>query len=122
MRSLNVFYFRFHKWAIPLTWVLGLGLAIPAGALAVDAFDTTTNSITCAVWHGRDGTGSNFYVQLSMVIVGFFLPLLILLFPVGALALQGGNSIGKFWLEFRLENHLSFGLRFPTLRKKLQNG
>ena len=79
---------RFHKWAIPLTWVLGLGLAIPAGALAADIFDTTTNTVTCAIWHGRDGTGSNFYVQLSMVIVGFFIPLLILFFPVGALALQ----------------------------------
>ena len=79
---------RFHKWAIPLTWVLGLGLAIPAGALALDTFDTTTNTLTCAVWHGRDGTGSGFYVQLSAVIVGFFIPLLVLLFPVGALGLQ----------------------------------
>ena len=25
---------RMHKWAIPLAWVLGLGLAIPAGALS----------------------------------------------------------------------------------------
>ena len=71
-----------------MTWVLGLGLAIPAGALAIEGFDMTTNTRTCTIWHGRDGTGSNFYVQLSMVIVGFFVPLLILLFPVVALAMQ----------------------------------
>ena len=68
---------RFHKWAIPLTWVLGLGLAIPAGALAIEGFDMTTNTRTCTIWHGRDGTGSGFYVQLSAVIVGFFIPLLV---------------------------------------------
>ncbi len=31
---------KMHKWAIPLAWVLGVGLAIPAASVANANFDT----------------------------------------------------------------------------------
>ena len=37
-------------------------------------------------------------------------------------AAEGSNSKEKIWLEFWLENHLSFGMRFPTPRKCLKTG
>jgi hypothetical protein len=64
-----------HKWSIPLAWVLGLGLAIPAGALAWDSVNATTMTKMCSIWDGRGHSKSNYWVQLSMVVVGFFIPL-----------------------------------------------
>ncbi len=79
---------RTHKWVIPLTWVLGLGLAIPAGALAWDAVNATTHTQMCSIWDGRGSHTSNYWVQLSMVIVGFIIPAAVLFFPVIALTMQ----------------------------------
>ena len=73
---------------IPLVWVLGLGLAIPAGALAYDSTTPATGIRTCTIWDGRGMGQSNFWVQVSGVVLGFFLPLVLLLFPVLALAMQ----------------------------------
>lgn len=77
-----------HKWSIPLAWVIGLGLAIPAGAIAYDARNIMTGIQTCVVWDGRGQNNSNFWVQLSLILVGFFLPLILLLFPLIALTMQ----------------------------------
>ena len=38
------------------------------------------------------------------------------LFPLGH------NSIGKFWLEFRLEKPLEFWLEIPYTKKMFKNG
>ena len=35
---------------------------------------------------------------------------------------QGGNSIGKIWLEFWLEKPLEFWLEIPYTKKTLKNG
>ena len=77
-----------HKWAIPLVWVIGLGLAIPAGALAYDSVDVTMGRKTCRVWDGRGHSQPNYWVELSAVIVAFFVPFVILIFPVIALMMQ----------------------------------
>lgn len=79
---------KMHKWSIPLAWVIGLGLAIPAGAIAYDARNIMTGIQTCVVWDGRGQNNSNFWVQLSLILVGFFLPLILLLFPLIALTMQ----------------------------------
>jgi len=50
-----------HKWAIPLAWVIGLGLAIPAGALANQNVNANTGVRTCAVWDGRAGSEDSGY-------------------------------------------------------------
>ena len=79
---------RMHKWAIPLAWVIGLGLAIPAGALANMNLNQNTGIRSCAVWDGR-GSGSNGYkVAVSNVFVAFMLPALVLIFPLLALLMQ----------------------------------
>lgn len=79
---------RMHKWAIPLAWVIGLGLAIPAGALSSVTLNQNTGISSCAVWDGR-GSGSNGYkVALVNVFVAFIIPLLVLLFPFIAIFMQ----------------------------------
>ena len=68
-----------HKWAIPLAVVIGLGLAIPAGALANQSVNVGTGVRTCAVWDGRSGSEDNGYkVAVSTVFAAFILPLVIL--------------------------------------------
>ena len=74
-----------HKWAIPLAWVLGVGIAIAPGALA------TMSCGQCGVFHtnGRSRTGgSEYYVNLSYYILSFILPWVILMFPLLALLMQ----------------------------------
>ncbi len=78
-----VFSLRMHKWAIPLAVVIGLGLAIPAGALANQSVNAGTGVRTCAVWDGRSGSEDNGYkVAVSTVFAAFILPLVILVRPV----------------------------------------
>ena len=75
-----------HKWAIPLAWVLGLGIAIPAGAMA------TMTCGQCSVFHFgfSSDSGSEFYINLAFLIVAFILPWVILMFPLIALFMQVG--------------------------------
>ena len=78
-----------HKWAIPLAVVIGLGLAIPAGALANQSINSGTGVKSCAVWDGRSGGEDNGYkVAISTVFAAFILPLVILVFPFVALLMQ----------------------------------
>ena len=75
-----------HKWAIPLAWVIGVGIAIAPGAMA------TMSCGQCGVFHfglGRTRSGSNeYYVNLSFYIIAFVLPWVILMFPLLALVMQ----------------------------------
>ena len=75
-----------HKWAIPLAWVLGLGISIAPGSLA------TMSCGQCGVFHfghGRTRSGSNeYYVNLSFYIIAFVLPWIVLMFPLLALVMQ----------------------------------
>ena len=75
-----------HKWAIPLAWVIGVGIAIAPGAMA------TMSCGQCGVFHfglGRTRSGSNeYYVNLSFYIIAFVLPWIILMFPLLALVMQ----------------------------------
>ena len=78
---------KMHKWAIPLAWVIGLGMAIAPGSMA------THFCGQCAVFHfgdgmGRRGSDTNFYVNLAYYIVTFVLPWIILVFPFLALMMQ----------------------------------
>ncbi len=61
-----------HKWAIPLAWVIGLGLAIPAGALANQNVNANTGVRTCAVWDGRTGSEDSGYKVNYIVLKLFF--------------------------------------------------
>ena len=89
---------QLHKWAIPLVWVLGLGIAIPAGALANATFNGNSQTRSCAVWNGRGSSDSGYWVVLSSVIVTFFLPFVILVFPFIALFMQlcGARFVNHF--------------------------
>ena len=75
-----------HKWAIPLAWVIGVGIAIAPGAMA------TMSCGQCGVFHfglGRTRSGSNeYYVNLSFYIIAFVLPWVVLMFPLLALVMQ----------------------------------
>ena len=73
-----------HKWAIPLAWVVGLGIAVPAGAMA------TMKCGQCSVFHFglTNDSGSEFYINLAFLIVAFILPWLIMMFPLLALFMQ----------------------------------
>ena len=87
---------RMHKWAIPLAWVLGVGVAIAPGAMA------TMNCGQCEVFHFRrqsqgsyPGQGpyrnhnsTEYYVNLAYLIVTFILPWVVLMFPLLALVMQ----------------------------------
>jgi hypothetical protein len=44
---------KMHKWGIPLSWVIGVGVSAPAGALA------SMWAGTCAAWH-EYGQGRSF--------------------------------------------------------------
>ena len=78
-----------HKWAIPLAWVIGLGLAIPAGALSSsDYISLQTGVKTCAVWDGRGSDSTQYKVTVSMFFVNFLLPVVLLVFPFIALTMQ----------------------------------
>jgi len=78
---------RMHKWAIPLAWVLGLGLAIPAGALSYVYRNYYTQVSNCGVWDGL-GDNNGFKVAIATVFASFVGPLLILLFPFIAIFMQ----------------------------------
>ena len=75
-----------HKWAIPLAWVIGVGIAIAPGAMA------TMSCGQCSVFHfgmRRTRTGSNeYYVNLAFYIMAFVLPWIVLMFPLLALLMQ----------------------------------
>ena len=87
---------RMHKWGVPLAWVIGLGIAIPAGAIAT--YNTGTGR--CEVWHqvgaggygqaagGMVKDGKEYYVDIACLIVSFLLPLIILVFPLIAIGMQ----------------------------------
>ena len=75
-----------HKWAIPLAVVIGLGLAIPAGALS-SVQQSSSGVQTCSLWNGF-GSNDNHKVAVSLVFVTFFLPLVLLAFPFTLLAMQ----------------------------------
>ena len=77
-----------HKWAIPLAWVIGLGLAIPAGALSSTEHHSSTGTQTCAVWNGYGNSSDGYKAAVSMVFVTFFLPLVLVMFPFIALTMQ----------------------------------
>ena len=83
---------KMHKWAIPLAWVLGLGIGVPAGAMA-----TMDNCGRCEVWHAipsthdmrrsfDDGNAQN--VLLAFLVGGFIVPLVLLVLPLIALFMQ----------------------------------
>ena len=80
------FILRMHKWAIPLAVVIGLGLAIPAGALS-SVQQSSSGVQTCSLWNGF-GSNDNHKVAVSLVFVTFFLPLVLLAFPFTLLAMQ----------------------------------
>ena len=89
---------RMHKWAIPLAWVLGVGVAIAPGAMA------TMNCGQCEVFHFRrhsqgpyqnqgpysraQSNSTEYYVNLAYLIVTFILPWVVLMFPLLALVMQ----------------------------------
>ena len=85
-----------HKWGIPLMWVIGLGLAIPAGAIAYEWYRPEAQTKRCAVYHSTSGSvgDSGYYVILSEVIVAFLLPVVLAIFPFIALLMQlcGGRE------------------------------
>ena len=61
------------------------------------------------LFENNEDSDQGFLVQTLEVILSRFLTL-------------GGDSIKKFQLEFSLKNHLSFGMRFPSLRKSSRMG
>ena len=76
---------RMHKWAVPLAWVLGLGLAIPAGAVA------SMSCGQCGVFHAQQNAGrqgTEYWVNLAYLLAAFLLPWLVLMFPLMALLMQ----------------------------------
>ena len=75
---------KMHKWAIPLAWVLGVGVAIAPGAMA------TMNCGQCGVFHFgfMNSSSTEYYVNLSFLIVAFILPWIVLMFPLLALFMQ----------------------------------
>ena len=79
---------RMHKWAIPLAWVIGLGLAIPAGALGSVIINQYTGRRSCAVWDGFSNHSNGYKVAVSNVFVSFLVPVLVILFPLIALLMQ----------------------------------
>ena len=87
-----------HKWAIPLAWVIGVGIAIAPGAMA------TMSCGQCGVFHfghGRTRSGSNeYYVNLSFYIIAFVLPWVILMFPLLALVMQVTERKHKIYIFF----------------------
>ncbi|XP_040569771.1 uncharacterized protein [Lepeophtheirus salmonis] len=78
---------KMHKWSIPLMWVIGISLAIPAGALAWQNINPVNGSRMCVLWPGY-GSGNNYWAKLSVVIGGFLIPLIFIIFPALALAMQ----------------------------------
>jgi hypothetical protein len=87
---------KMHKWAIPLAWVLGLGIGVPAGAMAT--MDTCGR---CELWHSMDGQGrhrpaqgSEANILLAFLVGGFIVPVVLMLMPLIALFMQlcGGRT------------------------------
>ena len=85
---------RMHKWAIPLAWIIGFGLAAVAGAVARVTMNQNTGIQSCAVWDGRGSGSGGYSVAVSNVFVSFIGPTLIILFPFIALLMQvcGGRQ------------------------------
>ena len=80
---------KMHKWAIPLAWVLGLGIGVPAGAMA-----TMDNCGRCEVWHSiRAGqpnmaVGNEANVQIAFLVGAFLVPMVLIVLPLIALFMQ----------------------------------
>ena len=81
---------RMHKWAIPLACVIGLGIGVPAGAMA-----TMDSCGRCEVWHSirHDGVpmeavGNAANVLLAFLVSGFIVPTVLIFFPLIALLMQ----------------------------------
>ena len=85
---------RMHKWAIPLAWIIGFGLAAVAGALARETHNQNTGIQTCAVWDGRGSGSGGYSMAVANVFVSFIGPTLIMAFPFIALLMQvcGGRQ------------------------------
>ena len=83
-----------HKWAIPLAWIIGFGLAGVAGAMARVTLNQNTGMQTCAVWDGRGSGSSGYNVAVANVFASFIVPTIILVFPFIALLMQvcGGRQ------------------------------
>jgi len=95
---------KMHKWAIPLAWVIGAGIAIPAGAMANEIYQQGgDNKLVCAVWNTDIPSHKNEYkVEVSTVFVSFFVPVIVMLFPFIALLMQvcGGRQPRYNYLVF----------------------
>ena len=108
-----------HKWAIPLAWVIGVGIAIAPGAMA------TMSCGQCGVFHfglGRTRSGSNeYYVNLSFYIIAFVLPWVVLMFPLLALVMQVTHNHTLFYcanITSRAGEYLmNFSKSFNQIRK-----
>jgi len=81
---------RMHKWAIPLAWVIGLGIGVPAGAMA-----SMDRCGRCEVWHsvssnGRPNyaVGSEANVLIVFLVGGFIIPAVLIVIPLIALLMQ----------------------------------
>ena len=77
-----------HKWSIPLIWVIASGLAITAGALAQVSFNINTQVTMCLVWDGKNTYSGGYKIAISLFVVTFVLPIIILSFPLIALVMQ----------------------------------
>ena len=95
---------KMHKWAIPLAWVIGAGIAIPAGAMANEIRQQGGDfKMICAVWDTEYSADRNEYkVEVSTVFVSFFVPVIVMLFPFIALLMQvcGGRQPRYDYLVF----------------------
>eukprot|EP00096_Caligus_rogercresseyi_P010262 TRINITY_DN3679_c0_g1_i2.p1 TRINITY_DN3679_c0_g1~~TRINITY_DN3679_c0_g1_i2.p1 ORF type:complete len:588 (+),score=146.07 TRINITY_DN3679_c0_g1_i2:174-1937(+) len=81
---------KMHKWSIPLLWVIGISLAIPAGALSWQNINPVNGSRNCVLWPGY-GSGNNYWAKLSVVIGGYLIPFIFMVFPSIALLMQVFN-------------------------------
>ncbi|QQP38462.1 Histamine receptor H3 [Caligus rogercresseyi] len=78
-----------HKWSIPLLWVIGISLAIPAGALSWQNINPVNGVGTrlCLAM----GAGTNYWAKLGVVIGGYLIPFIFMVFPSIALLMQVFN-------------------------------
>ena len=77
-----------HKWSIPLIWVIASGLAITAGAIAVVSCNPSTRVQSCLIWDNKNSDSAGYKIGLSLFLVAFVLPLIVLSFPLIALTMQ----------------------------------
>lgn len=77
-----------HKWSIPLTWVCASGLGIAAAAMAVVSYNSSVGTSMCLIWEVQNSGSAGYKIGITLFVVTFALPLIILLFPLIALAMQ----------------------------------